>query len=221
MFYGERITIIENGVNMYTIFIHGLGQTPSSWDQVISFLEVEQIGCPDLFSFAKGRATTYENMYQAFRNYCSCFDEPLGLCGISLGAVLALNYTLEFPQKVASLVLIAPQFKTPQLLLRFQTALFRIMPDSVFRETGIDKESIILLQKSMLKLNFTPMLNKITCPTLIICGQNDKINQKAAKELAGQLSNARFELIENAGHEVNIDTPKELAEILNSNFKTG
>ena len=102
---------------MHNIFLHGLGQTPTSWTQVLSFLEKEQIDCPNLFSFIKGRAATYENMYQAFRRYCNCFAEPFGLYGISLGAVLALNYAVEFPQKVASLVLIAPQFKMPKMLL--------------------------------------------------------------------------------------------------------
>ena len=205
---------------MQYIFIHGLGQTASSWDRVTDCFSADvKTDCPDLFSFIEGRTATYENMYQAFRDYCNGFTGPLCLCGISLGAVLALNYTIEFPQKVKSLTLIAPQYKTPQLLLRLQTALFHIVPESAFREIGISKRNMILLQKSMLKLDFTPTLDKIKCPTLIICGQNDKVNQKSARDLLKQVSRAKFMLVENAGHEVNVDMPKKLAEIINSVMK--
>lgn len=204
---------------MRKIFVHGLGQTPSSWDLVISFLEGERIDCPGLFSLADGRAVTYENIYQGFSSHCGSFDEPLGLCGISLGAVLALNYASEFPQRIASLALIAPQFRTPRLLLGLQTALFRFMPDSAFREIGISKEGMILLQKSMLGLDLTPALGRIACPALIICGEKDRINRKAARELARRLPDARLESIRNAGHEVNVDAPKELAELLKSGFR--
>lgn len=200
---------------MQYIFIHGLGQNPLSWKRVINcFSTGAQIDCPNLFSFIEGRKATYENMYQAFRDHCNGFAEPFHLCGISLGAVLALNYTIEFPQKITSLALIAPQYKTPWLLLRFQMALFQIMPESAFREMGMRKRDMILLQKSMLQLDFTPMLNRITCPVLIICGQNDKVNQKAAKQLAKCLSNAKIKTIENAGHEVNVDMPEKLAEMI-------
>lgn len=202
---------------MQYIFIHGLGQTPSSWDRVVDcFPSGMRIDCPNLYSFIEGRKSTYENMYQAFRSHCNSFVGPLYLCGISLGAVLALNYAIEFPQKIRSLTLIAPQYKTPRLLLRFQTILFRIMPESAFQGIGISKENMIILQESMLKLDFTTMLNKITCPVLIICGQNDKVNQKAAKQLAKRLTNARIKTIENAGHEVNVDMPEELANVIQS-----
>lgn len=70
------------------------------------------------------------------------------------------------------------------------------------------------MQKSMLKLDFTPMLYKIICPVLIVCGQNDKVNQKAAKQLVKRLSNAKIEFIKNAGHEVNVDMPEKLAEVI-------
>lgn len=201
---------------MQYIFMHGLGQTPLSWDQVIARLDDTHIMCPNLFSFIEGRDVTYGTMYHAFREYCSSVTKPLGLCGISLGAVLALNYAIENSQKVASLILIAPQYRTPKLLLRFQTALFRIMPNAAFQEIGIEKWDMIRLLSSMLELDLTLMLNKITCPTLVISGRNDKTNQRAAMALAKQLSNARFELVENAGHEVNVDMPEKLAEMINS-----
>lgn len=49
---------------MQIIFIHGLGQTPSSWDKTVSCLS-EQITaqCPDLSSLLNDAESTYENLY--------------------------------------------------------------------------------------------------------------------------------------------------------------
>ena len=56
-------------------------------------------------------------MYAAFCDYCGGFSQSLNLCGLSLGAVLALNYAIDFPQRVNSLILIAPQYDMPKFLI--------------------------------------------------------------------------------------------------------
>ena len=105
-------------LNMKYIFIHGLGQTASSWDKLIAHLPADiKIYRPCLSAIAEGRQITYENLYNAFQNDCNRMEMPVCLCGISLGAVLALHYALDNPQKVKSLILIAPQYKMPRLLL--------------------------------------------------------------------------------------------------------
>ena len=52
--------------------------------------------------------------------------------------------------------------------------------------------------------------------TLIICGEKEKdnINMKSAKQLNKVIQNSKFKIIENAGHEVNIDNPIKLASII-------
>ena len=56
----------------------------------------------------------------------------------------------------------------------------------------------------------------IKCNTLIICGEKEKdnINMKSAKQLNEVIQNSKFKIIENAGHEVNIDNPKELTNTI-------
>lgn len=54
---------------------------------------------------------------------------------------------------------------------------------------------------------------------LVICGEKDSANRKASEKLAKCLSKAKIRIIENAGHEINIDAPEQLAEILNSYYK--
>lgn len=204
---------------MQTIFIHGLGQAPSSWDKTISCLSEQIIAqCPDLSRLLKGAESTYGNLYRAFAEYCDEFPEPIDLCGLSLGAVLALNYAIDNPQKVGSLILIAPQYEMPKALLKFQNVIFKFMPNSTFGNIGFDKQDFITLTNSMADLDFSGDLKRVVCPALILCGEKDRANKKSAKRLAEILPNAEFRLVERSGHEVNVDAPESLAEIINEYY---
>ena len=198
---------------MDLIFLHGLGQNPSSWNETLSVLpQCIKAYCPDLLHLCEDK--DYEKMYLAFENYVDDFSNSINLCGISLGAVLALNYTLNHADKVSSLVLIAPQYKMPKLLLRFQNIVFRFMPDSLISKDGIAKQDIIQLTNSMRFLDFEQELKNVMCSTLIICGQKDTANIKAAMKMANLISNAKLYLIDKAGHEINVFASKKLAKAM-------
>ena len=200
---------------MTYVFIHGLGQTSSSWDKVIAHLPTDiQIYRPCLSTIAKDKQITYQNLYKAFENECNSMKMPLCLCGISLGSILALQYELNNPQKVKSFMLIAPQYKMPRLLLGIQNIVFRILPQAAFGSMGFSKRDTIALTTSMKKINFTPFLNEIACPAFIVCGQKDRANQNAARKLANTIPNAKLSFVESAGHEVNIDAPVTLADLI-------
>ncbi len=79
---------------------------------------------------------------------------------------------------------------------------------------GFEKEAFIRLCKTMMNLDFSDSLSKITCPALVICGEKDRANKKAAGKLAGILANAELREIPGAGHEVNLDAPEKLSEAL-------
>jgi len=195
---------------MRQIYVHGLGQTSASWEKVIG--PPESSVCPDLAEM--GRDATYQSIYEGFSQICDGFDEEVDLCGLSLGGVLALNYAIEHPQKVNSLVLIAAQYKMPKGLLRLQNLLFQFMPKSMFRETGFGKKEFIQLCKTMMELDFSHTMQNVTCPTLVVCGERDSANQKAAKEIACLLKNAELCIIRGAGHEINTEAPEELSKTL-------
>lgn len=205
---------------MYPIFLHGLGQTPASWNNVIDQLELARGSiCPDLNKLCQGEQVTYNNLYKGFVKICSELDEPIDLCGLSLGGVLALNYTVEYPKKVNSLVLVAAHYKMPKGLLKIQNILFQLMPKSMFQQTGFGKKEFIRLCKTMMELDFSSSIRSVSCPTLIICGERDSANKKASAELAGFLKDAEFQIISDSGHEVNIETPDKLAEVLHAFYK--
>lgn len=74
------------------------------------------------------------------------------------------------------------------------------------------------LSRSMMDLNFQQDLNKIKCPVRVICGEKDKTNMQASLQLKQQIPNAQFTVMEQAGHEINVDAPKDLGVILNDFF---
>ncbi|MCC0673148.1 alpha/beta hydrolase [Clostridioides sp. ES-S-0145-01] len=201
---------------MNSVLIHGLGQNSSSWNETILYMiEQDNVICLELPSFLNGENVAYSNLYNAFSEYCDNISEPLNLCGLSLGAVLALNYAIDNPRKVKSLVLIAAQYEMPKALLKLQNMIFRFIPEKSFNSMGMRKKDFIELTNSMTNLNFNEGLKNISCPVLVLCGDKDSPNKKATKNLAESITKAEIQFIKDAKHEVNIDAPKELAEILN------
>lgn len=70
------------------------------------------------------------------------------------------------------------------------------------------------LCKSMMKLDFSDSLHRVSCPAMIICGEKDRVNGKMSKQLATLLQDARLEYISGAGHEVNVEAPDKLGMLL-------
>lgn len=197
---------------MQHIFIHGLGQTSLSWQKMLtSMKDGAQAICPDLSEIIGNKEVTYENLYRAFSEYYKELPSPVNLCGLSLGGTIALNYAIDYPNKVKSLVLIGTQYKMPKSLLKIQNVIFRILPQYTFKSMGFQKKDVIKLTTSMIDIDFSGQLNKISCPALIVCGEKDGVNKKAAKGLSEKIEGAKLTYIENSGHAVNENNPQKLA----------
>ena len=102
----------------------------------------------------------------------------------------------------------------PKFLLKVQNVLFKFMPESQFKDIGFCKKDFITLTNSMADLDFTRELDRVKCPVLVMCGEKDKVNKKAAINLTGKLTNAKFVTIDHSGHEVNMDNPEGLAKAI-------
>ena len=208
---------------MVNILIHGLGQNETSWNEVKNQLNNSEINVetPNLFSIVKNYQVNYENMYKTFADYCNSFNEKINLVGLSLGGILAIDYIAEFPEKVNSIILIGTPYEIPKTIFTIQNIIYRFMPRKIFEKIGCPKKDMIRLLDSMSNLSIPKKVPHIKCNTLIICGEKEKdnINMKSAKQLNKVIQNSKFKIIENAGHEVNIDNPKELANIINDFWK--
>ena len=191
-----------------TILVHGSGHKAASWKETISYLcHREDILCPE---------ASYSSLRTAFAAYCAQADGPVNLCGLSLGGILALDYTLEHPETVKTLVLIGTPHKVPRAAFALQNIVFRLLPKSMFASMAFDKRDTFALGNSMKNLDFSGSLHEIRCPTLILCGEKDSTNIKSARFLAQNIQGAELQILTNTGHVVNEEAPKALAERLNA-----
>ena len=208
---------------MINILVHGLGQNESSWIKVKELLKENKIEVetPNLFNLAKNYQLNYENLYRIFVNYCNSFKEKLNIVGLSLGGILAIDYANEYPEKVNSIILSGTPYEIPKSIITIQNIIYKFMPKKVFEQIGCTKKDLITLMDSIKNLTIPQKAPNIKCHTLIMCGEKEKnnINMKSAIKLNEVIKNSKFEIIKNAGHEVNIDNPKEFANTIYNFWK--
>lgn len=96
---------------------------------------------------------------------------------------------------------------------------FKFLPQSIFDNMAFNKKDTFILGKSMKKLDFSNKVQKIKCPTLIVCGEKDSANIKSAYYLSENIKNAKLKIIENTGHVVNEEKPQILAKVLEQLYK--
>lgn len=198
-----------------TILIHGLGQTSESYDDVLKYVKnKKEYDVFDLFNLKND--INFKNIYDNFSKKMENYDGKINLCGLSLGGIIALKYTINNPEKVNKLILIATPDKTPKILFNLQIFIFKFLPESTFKSIGLNKSEVINLMKSCVDIDLRKDLKYIENPVLIICGKKDNINKLICSKMNKLILNSEFKIIENAGHEVNMDNPKKLAEIIDN-----
>ena len=196
--------------------IHGSGHKAASWNEAVSRLDCRgDVLCPELSSLLMGKEASYPNLRAAFGAYCAQAGGPVHLCGLSLGGILAMNYAIDFPEQVKTLVLIGAPHKVPKVTFGLQTMVFRFLPKSVFETMAFDKKNTFALGSSIKNLDFSGRVQKIRCPTLILCGEKDRANIQSARFLSQNIRGAQLQLITQTGHVVNEETPCALAKHLN------
>ena len=75
---------------MKTVLLHGLGQTEQDWDAVIRQAALKEFDSPELFALPKG-TLTYSAILGGLEKRYENEKEPFCICGLSLGAMLALD----------------------------------------------------------------------------------------------------------------------------------
>lgn len=198
------------------ILIHGSGHKAASWNETVSRLDCRKdVLCPELSSLLMGKEASYPNLRAAFGAYCAQAGGPVHLCGLSLGGILALDYTLEHPEAVKTLVLIGTPHKVPKAAFALQNVVFRLLPQSTFASMAFDKKNTFALGNSMRDLDFSGRVSAVQCPTLILCGEKDRANIQSAQFLSQKIKGAQLQLIAQTGHVVNEENPDALAKELN------
>ena len=191
----------------------------------------------DLLHTSVGGLQKFVQRFIEHRNY-----NNIHLLGNSLGGHVALIYTLQNQQKVATLTLTGSsglfengmgetypkrgdyEFIRKKTELTFydpKTATKELV-DEVYSITNnrLKAIKIIALAKSAIRNNLGEELNQIKQPTLLVWGSNDTITPPfVAKEFNRLIPNSELHFVDHCGHAPMMEVPDEFNAILHKFLK--
>ena len=169
-------------------------------------------------------------------------ERPI-LVGFSLGGMAATLFALEHSDKISRLVLVgttskmipptsAKALRILRMILPYESLLRivckyrfyrpskRIFDEEVSRALEIDKTIAFEFWKEMTKnYDVRSKIFEIRVPTLIIVGQEDKVNLEASRYLNREIAGSELRIIQDSGHTVMIEQPHEFNQILEEFIK--
>jgi pimeloyl-ACP methyl ester carboxylesterase len=132
----------------------------------------------------------------------------LHILGHSFGASLASYYTVRNPNKVMDLILVDYPPGYPEFSVDWGVNIKRDFPE-------VNRNLINGLINESTKENYINELNKTGVKILIIkASDNSMISNKAITKISETLLNCKIKIIDNSSHEVFIDKPEEVINII-------
>ena len=195
---------------MKLIFLHGLGQSADSWQEVQELLVDYPSEALELFPSG---VATYQEAKERIYQYLSKETEPFVLIGLSLGAALALELSSYDLPNLQALVLSGCPLKVAgNILFYIQLLIFKLLPKRVFEKQGADKALRVRVAEELKTLDLREIAKNCPYPTLLICGSQDKPNLSSMKAIQELMSNSQFQIIPDGPHVLNKEKPKEFVE---------
>lgn len=242
-----------SGTGKTLALIHGMGDDLSLWaNQVPGFSKKYQVLTFDVRGHGQSDKPRAGYSLQSYADDLYSLLKLLKierafLLGFSMGAVIAMKFSLDHPEMVKALIIVSSSshvspkatagfekladtaevygmealLGTPGGSLfiqnRFLPAFAEKNPDFVakFKQRWLlnDPKGFAGAARSMSSYNLTPELGKITCPTLILVGAEDKaVGVGGAVIINRNIRGSQLKIISECGH----DIAREKAEELNA-----
>jgi 3-oxoadipate enol-lactonase len=212
------------------ILLHGIGTGPGAWEPQIQALSADrEVLAPDLVpAYRRGLEAAVEEVRRIASTY-----RPVTLCGLSLGALVALRAAAERFEEEDRLVVCAAFDRLPprtRRRVRGLAGISRLMPKGflhrqlvselpeLHRARALD-EIAPLRPRELSRLmweaaGFEVDPSLIVARTLVLCGERDKANLPLARDLAQDVRRATFAFVPDAGHVANLDNPAAFSALL-------
>ena len=175
------------------MFLHGIGSVADAW-------------APQVEAFKSTRSVITPEVELSIQKAVFALDAleivDADLCGLSWGSLVALRYTVDRPERVSRLILTAGFASLPLYLRVFQYAMsaaVQVIPRAPHHLGAPMREGA--------RFDVRRSVERLQTPTLVLCGDRDRVNLRLSRTLAALLPNARFETIPDAGHIANRDNP--------------
>lgn len=202
--------------NELLVFLHGLGQTPQSWQGQVQQLPADlPAAAPWLRGTRPGGQQDF-SLDDAVSEVSSVLlqhgADRAYLVGHGLGALVALHATIG-DDRIAGLVLSAPQVNPPRWAVTAQRLAVRAMSRKRLAARGVDKDAMLRMLDSLSGAEAGPPLQQIGVPTLIVVGTRDRAGIAGGRLVAAGVGGSRLEQVDAAG-EAPSDAPAAFNELL-------
>lgn len=222
------------------VLLHGVGMGHRMWQPQLDTLGQDfQVIAPDLPGFGRATDAGPFSVGRAAAAVADLIREQCGgrahVCGLSLGAVVAVQLAATAPDLLESVMLSGAVVHAP-VLARMQSAIFRLTPrarlmsalakqfvprDQPAIRTAAEedlallgKDGLLQIMSQIARIDLRPVLPTITTRTLVVCGSRDKANLRAARLIAGTVRGAQLRIVEGVGHVWNLEAPERFDEVL-------
>lgn len=193
------------------VLLHGLGTGPEAWrPQVEALAGTREVLAPPL---PLTPAFTVERAANQLRNALE--PNAVDLCGLSLGALVALRAALD-DRRVRRLVLCAGFAALPRrfrLLQAASGAAAAVAPQRTL-PARLDRQTLRAVFRVGRVFDVTRELHRLKLPVLVLVGERDRPNRGLSQQLAEQLPDAELRVLPGAGHVANVDAPEAFTEAL-------
>lgn len=226
------------------LFIHGSGGNHSIWSRQYAQLRknynIVAVNLPGHGNSGGNGEKDVQDYCIWIKKLLEVLDlkKPV-LVGHSLGAAIALRFAISHPEEIAGIVCIGGGITMPvnpfflefmktnppevpaeiiDLICKYSLAKENRDKFSAPLRKSISLSKVDILYGDLLacnELDLTLETDKISVPSLIICGAEDKMTPPdLSNKLAAGISKAKLEIIEGAGHMVMIEKPEEFNNYL-------
>ena len=232
----NKIHIVQSNINngaVPILFIHGAGETGSVWEYITykKFNGFKQIVI-DLPGHGKSPGDGFRSI-EGYADFVESVVIELGLNGFilaghSMGGAIALQYALNFQNKLKGLILISTGAKLiiPIELLKivknngtfYEYTYSQGVPFDIIKKAEAEyyKTNYMIRYYDLLACNqfdIIDKLNRIAVKTCILCGENDVITPPEYSEyLHENIKDSQLFLINNASHMVLWEQPDRVCQ---------
>jgi pimeloyl-ACP methyl ester carboxylesterase len=173
------------------VLLPGVGSGPEAWQpQIEAFGAQCEVLTPRLR--LDGEFTVER---EAERLWQELPGDPVELCGLSLGALVAMQMALLRPDRVERLALCAGFARLPvrgRLLMGMVGAAAGLVPARLRGELGgLERRAVRAVFRAGRRFDASGELGRLTMPTLVLYGERDRANAALSEWLAGALPDGR------------------------------
>lgn len=234
----RKIAYNIEGSGPVILLLHGLGGNANNWlYQRQYFKENWTVISLDLPGHGKseGLEIPFKEYTNVLYELCSYLKlQKVVMCGLSKGARVGIDFAIQYPGFVSSLIVVnafpylEPEDRKERIEVYDLLSLHdngKTWADTLLKAMGVANNEVIVrgFYQSLQSINSVhiqslfaelvdydqrPFLSNISCPTLIIRGENDDfVPEKYVREFERHLKNTTFIELKSSGHLPYLEQP--------------